>query len=53
MPSHSITANCCYILLVYVKPWYHSEIEKAILYMQHICEMQKHLKINKKRFGTA
>lgn len=53
MPSHSITAYCYYIPFVYVKPWYHSEIDKAILYMQLISEMQKHLKTNKKRFGTV
>lgn len=53
MSSHSITAYCYYILFVCVKPWYHGEIEKAVLYMQLISEMQKHLKTNKKRFGTA
>ena len=53
MPSHSINAYCCYILFVCVKPWYHSETEKATLYMQLISEMQKHLKRNKKRFGTV
>lgn len=53
MPSHSINAYCCYILFVCVKPWYHSETEKAILYIQLISEMQKHLKRNKKRFGNV
>lgn len=51
MPSPSITAYCYNILFVYVKPWYHSEIEKASLHMQLISEMQRHLKTNK-RFGT-
>lgn len=52
MSSHSITDYCYYVLFVYVKPWYRSEIEKAILCMQLISEMQKHLKTNK-RFCTA
>jgi len=50
--SHSVTACCYYILFVCVKPWYHSEIEKAILYMQLISERQKYLQTNK-RFSAA